>query len=233
MLKAILFDDHEVCLDDASLIFGDNWREFNGLYSAYQPEIAEWIAERSEAWDQPVLFDVGASTGVCSLLPAILPRLKVLAFEPNQMLFQVLLVNVDLNAIRANVQARAVALGNRPHWATLTAPGNPGQYGLGLVGGTPSRAIMLPLARVAVMTLDSVRDIVPTIIKIDVEGAELEVLRGGYQLLERHHPDLVLEVDPRNTAQFGHKPEDVLNAVQSFGYRWDWLNKDNIIAWAT
>jgi FkbM family methyltransferase len=62
-------------------------------------------------------------------------------------------------------------------------------------------------------------------LKCDIEGAELAALRGGEELLRRHAPTLLLEVDPRFLEGYGLAPGDVFAYLEGLGYgsphRWD------------
>jgi len=53
------------------------------------------------------------------------------------------------------------------------------------------------------------------LIKIDVEGAELEVLKGSLNLLEKHKPVLLVEV---HHAELGRKSEEVYRILEQYGY---------------
>jgi len=59
----------------------------------------------------------------------------------------------------------------------------------------------------------------PLLIKCDVEGAELLVLRGALGLLAHHRPDLLLSVHPPALPQHGHSPEDVRAFLERLHYR--------------
>jgi len=56
-------------------------------------------------------------------------------------------------------------------------------------------------------------------IKVDVEGAELEVLRGAMNTLKRFHPKLVVEVDLGQLANFKTTPEDLVAVITGAGYK--------------
>jgi len=56
-------------------------------------------------------------------------------------------------------------------------------------------------------------------IKVDVEGAELEVLRGAMKTLKRFHPKHVVEVDARQLASFKTTPEDLVSVITEAGYK--------------
>ena len=59
---------------------------------------------------------------------------------------------------------------------------------------------------------------VPTVVKIDVDGFELRVLRGGSQCLQRHRPRLWLEMHPGYLQAQGLSDQDVLAMLRGFGY---------------
>jgi hypothetical protein len=61
-------------------------------------------------------------------------------------------------------------------------------------------------------------------IKIDVEGHELEVLRGGTATLAKHRPNLLIEIEQRHSAG---PIEETLKYVASLGYRGEFLDKAN------
>ena len=64
--------------------------------------------------------------------------------------------------------------------------------------------------RVRTLALDSLADRAIGFIKIDVEGYELEVLRGARNLISRHQPNLFVEVHP----QFQLEPDGVVQVVR-------------------
>ena len=55
--------------------------------------------------------------------------------------------------------------------------------------------------------------------KIDVEGAEMKVLRGGENLLREHLPTLFLEVHPKKLRRIGSSAEEVYDLLRDAGYR--------------
>jgi len=57
------------------------------------------------------------------------------------------------------------------------------------------------------------------LVKIDVEGAEMSVLRGMAGTLTRFRPRLIIEIHPKNLESFGTKPADVIGFVEGLGYR--------------
>jgi hypothetical protein len=55
-------------------------------------------------------------------------------------------------------------------------------------------------------------------IKIDVEGYELFVLRGGENIIRKSKPVLLIEINPPTLKRIGLKPRDVIDRLKYHGY---------------
>jgi len=68
------------------------------------------------------------------------------------------------------------------------------------------------------------------VMKLDIEGAELEALRGGSGVLERFHPVVIAEVDAEFLGGFGHTPADLEGFLGSLGYSpWHYRGDDGTL----
>ena len=148
-----------------------------------------------------VFIDVGAHIGRYSFPVARFVGEDgiVVAIEPDPVSFRALLMGVKLNGLR-NVLTLNVALGDREGKATLCQK---------LITATSSiiefnrcrRFVEVPLRR-----LDSIVEDLGLkrvdVIKIDAEGAEIQVLNGGVKTITRFKPFIVVEVRNRNIDQF-------------------------------
>jgi FkbM family methyltransferase len=56
------------------------------------------------------------------------------------------------------------------------------------------------------------------VIKMDVEGAEMDILIGMQEYLKGYHPGLIIEVHLEGLAQFGYTAADLTAFIQTLGY---------------
>ena len=162
-------------------------------------------------------FDVGANVGLYSWeVREVSPHRKILAFEPDPE--NIKLLEKTLNGANfQNVEIYKCALSNQLteisfFQDTLTSA-------TGCVAGKDKPWIEQYLnssaneIRVKTETLDSViiQDMTPSLIKIDVEGHEIEVLQGGRNTLSKAKPLLIIE-------SFPPKQSTVLSLLNELGY---------------
>jgi FkbM family methyltransferase len=153
------------------------------------------------------VLDIGAAAGYYTLLAARLvgPAGSVVAFEPHPNNLRYLRGHVRQNRLK---QVRVLDLAIADQHGTA-------HFGGGSGTGT-SRLQEQGEFEVAVRRLDDLAEehgLAPQHIKIDVEGAELEVLRGGEQLIRKHRPTIFLST---------HGPEvhaACCGLLEKWGYR--------------
>ena len=147
-----------------------------------------------------VCVDVGANAGYHTIAMAHYAGEsgQVYAFEPNGLIFPRLVDNINLNqSLRSTVTCEKLGLSESPGQLKLfqagKADGNAymsAEYNPELWNAGSAEEYELCV----VTTLDSYMAELPVnFLKIDVEGMELEVLRGAKQLLCRDHPIVVYE----------------------------------------
>jgi len=135
-----------------------------------------------------IFVDVGANVGVYSLWASETDGVDVVAFEPSGLAHARAAENVDLNGLSNRVRLLRKAVGGEPGIVRLTT----GQDALNRVAGHG----VAPTEAVEQTTLDAeLGSVVPAVVKIDVEGGELDVLRGARQSILRHRPALIIEVN--------------------------------------
>lgn len=162
----------------------------------YESDVLERIKQLLQKRTSGASIDAGAFIGSHSVYFAQFCGLKpVLAFEANPDTFPLLLHNIRINNLAEVVIPMNKALGATPGYGRIIAGGNTNQ-------GHSSVAIDHETkgASVCVCTIDDEisalvqEGLTISLIKIDVEGAELEVLRGAKRTIRTHRPVLCIEV---------------------------------------
>jgi FkbM family methyltransferase len=155
--------------------------------------------------------DVGCHYGsMLSRMTRLAPRGRHVAFEaiPDKVRF--------LRAKFPDVDIRETALSDRTGEVTFWVnTSQSGFSGLRRHGDGEFKSLSVESARLDdALPLDRRFDLV----KIDVEGAELLVLRGGAEFFRRDRPTVLFECGPDGPAMFGFTPDDLFNEVVGFGY---------------
>jgi FkbM family methyltransferase len=138
--------------------------------------------------------DVGANLGLYAHA-AMLRGMRVVAVEPHPLLARNL-----RRLLRSKVTVIPVALSDRPGQACMYLPSYAGREldARGSLEIAANRGLAQREIVVETTTLDALelRDV--AVIKIDVEGHELSVLRGGRSLIQRYRPALLVEIEERH-----------------------------------
>lgn len=191
-------------------------RFFHYRYRAgelHEPPVSHELVSRLAGAE--VFADVGAHLGYYTCLAgAAYPDLKLFVFEMNHNLVELIERNLKANqidtaeVINNAVADRAKTIGYEAD--SLSAGLSMHQPGEGS-GEVTAKAV----------SLDDVfasRGVMPDVIKIDVQGAELEVLKGAERILRTHRPVLFLEVHPAILPDFGTSPTEIYRYLTSLGY---------------
>ena len=166
---------------------------------------AAWLHDES----QPTVLDVGANVGFVStqlaqMLAARSPT--IYAFEPVPTTFTKLVQSVQTLGLYDRVHPVAAAVLDEPSQVCLSYSLKNSLYAQITPGGLNSR-VGDHLAYAQGITLDgfcSLKGVRPALLKIDVEGSEVAVLRGASHLLSRSdRPAILIEYNPLTLAECG------------------------------
>jgi FkbM family methyltransferase len=196
----------------------ENYGEFSGL----EMDLLAQLCKPGNA-----VIEVGANIGAhtVGLSRLVGPQGRVLAFEPQRLIFQTLCANVALNSL-TNVDCFWAAVGDQEGSIIVPSldPWHEANFGaVSLLDANVGR-------RLPCYTLDRFMELPRVdVVKIDVEGMEAEVLRGGKQVLRKFKPILYVENDRIE------KSEAMIRLIAGFGYRLFWhlpslFNPNNFFA---
>jgi FkbM family methyltransferase len=186
--------------------------------------LTAWETETTSTFFQlaqnaQVVLDIGANTGVYTLLAALAnPNVQVIAFEPVPFIFNHLSHNIHINQLEGRCAARQEAVSNMMNTAQLHVP----------FGDLPSSSSLLNEGfrgyagykiTVPVVTIDSMCEHAD-LVKMDVEGFEPQVLDGMSRLLDTSKPNIIVECNPDGPYK------EIQARLSKYGYRYYHLTRN-------
>jgi len=183
-----------------------------------------------------ICFDIGAEYGLYTYVLSRLagPSGLVHSFEPLPGAARFLSAGIGALGCR-NVRRFAGAVSDRPGTGELSMPRRRGLPVHGRTFLTTGANGLGPnvefasadLVGTRITTVDRVYEHfhLPRVdfMKVDVEGAEPKVIEGAWQVIERHHPALLLEIEDRHLAKYDTTAADLTTRLLDAGYtmhRW-------------
>ncbi len=197
------------------------WSRFRSLvYGTWEPEVTSTIS--SIVKPGMTVIDIGAHIGYYSLLFAkrVGPNGRVFSFEPVPENFALLRKNIQLNEL-SQVQVFPQAVFSDKKEISIAVPDESPNSGEGsVIHRHGARRYLVPA-----ITLDSFcvpSGVRPDILKMDVEGAEYDVLLGAKETISRCRPKLLIELHHFDGNVAAHPVPDLL---AGWSYQIEWIDR--------
>lgn len=195
----------------------DDWHR--GIYyrGEYEPETTRIVRKLLRPGD--VFFDIGANAGYYACLAAGMGA-RVHAFEPNSELIPYLCRSCELNGYQQRMVINPIAVTESDGWVEFHLSPQQGNTGLSsmlalqsLQTGRTLRVRGMSLDTYCrIHNLDSIK-----LIKLDVEGGEISVLRGAERTLREVRPEAII-CEVGGFESEGYRPGDVVELLRDAGY---------------
>ncbi|PKN32949.1 MAG: hypothetical protein CVU61_15735 [Deltaproteobacteria bacterium HGW-Deltaproteobacteria-19] len=179
-------------------------------------------------------FDIGANQGFYTMIGArqVGQSGLVVAFEPVPSVMRKLRRNIDLNGYH-HVKAEQFAVSRiegsvdmhvcREGFESLSSLREPAEDVL----------VKQEILRVSLIPLDDYVEKVRIgridLVKIDVEGGELDVLAGGSRLWEHGRPVVLCEIEDKRTNKWHYRASRIIEFLEGYGYRWFEVGTDGTL----
>lgn len=214
--------------------------DWTGYETASFREITRWL----DAHPGPVRFiDIGSSVGVVSsFVLQTHSAAEVLAFESDATSLRAMDAVVPRSA--RHRLTRILGLLGDTHVSGQSLPEATAATPARLPRISPGQAVLrscyvcldgdalheVPRHRLDALCAD-LSPATPTLLKCDVEGAELLVLQGALQTLRRLRPTLLLSVHPKLLPRFGHDARQIAALLGAEGFTWRKFDEDHEEHW--
>ena len=169
------------------------------LEGVYELEVQNLI----ERFCRPgvTFFDVGSNFGYHSML-AMRYGAQAFAFEPDSTIADNLLLHTKLNGFRDRIRLERLAVFSHSGEILLHPVDDRTPHGNAHVYAPESTVAGAVRARCITLDDFAASNPAPGIVKIDVEGAESEVLKGAERIFQSHRPLLICEVHDAENEEF-------------------------------
>ncbi len=174
----------------------------------------EWAFLQQFVGENDVVIDVGANIGThtVNFAKAVGPSGRVVAIEPQPVIFQTLCANLALNSL-TNTDAAHCGCGKSTGVVRIPPYNYSVEGNFGGISLTDSANGVV----VEVRKLDELFHLPRLkLVKIDVEGMEANVINGARRIIETFHPILYVENDRRD------RSKDLIELIANLGYRMWW-----------
>ncbi len=194
-------------------------RYINYFPSDYEKENFDFLKKHVNEGD--IVLDIGAHIGLFSVIASRLtgPTGKVFAFEPSGVTHSLLNKTISINGI-SNIISVNAAVGAAPGEITFYVSPVKGDNSNSLVSYKTDRELIPEIVKLysvdAFVEEKGLKEI--RFMKIDVEGAEYDALRGAERTLREIKPVCTLGIHPEAVQAKGDRLGDIYDFVQSCGY---------------
>ena len=199
----------------------------------YEKELQSLSSELIRDFTDGIVIDIGANLGSYIVpLAKQHPHLQFEAFETQRIIYYQLCANTFLNRL-SNVYAHNVGISNETRITSYVLPNYSEETNIGAFSidfdtrlkdyEVKSEGVT---ERMAIINLDSMMYEKVRLIKIDVEGHELQVLQGAeHTLRENNYPPIIFEAW---TWKFPEKRKAVFDHLENLGYKITQIGQNNL-----
>jgi len=187
------------------------FRYFTDLDAEMVQEMQSFIKLTQE---KTCLLDIGSAQGIFSLVFTSRPNTVAFAIEPYYQAYEKICYHQKINP-HSDIRPFQLAMGASDGKLNMG-------YEAGHLVAVPTANLSIEEATILDMvTVDSFvfeHNIVPDVIKIDVEGFELEALKGAVGLLSQYSPIIFLEVHPNHLLKNNQNAVCLINFINQLNY---------------
>lgn len=185
-------------------------------FSEKEPETLNWIEQMSE---KSIFWDIGANVGLYSIYAAKLRNCEVYAFEPSVFNLEVLSKNIFLNKLTDNITTITLPLTdyikkNKMNMSSIELGGALSSFGENYGHDGKILKNIFQFSTIGISADDALTTLKipnPDFLKIDVDGIEELILKGGHEIL-KNTISVLVEVNDQFTKQKNNVEKILINS---------------------
>ena len=180
----------------------EQWREkgYPHMQDKCLKQFVKWCEKNNKKFS--LILDIGAWCGTWSMAMQKYAD-QIYCYEPNKIHFECLIKNLKTFQ---HIKLHNHAVGNRDGKIKLTSE-----------TATQNTRVLLEEGETVILKLDSMDIHNPDMLKIDVEGLEMEVLKGGHKLLE--NIEFVMIELNNNSKKYGSSNKLIQKHMKNLGFK--------------
>lgn len=182
----------------------------------HEPPVSQELIARLKG--AKVFADVGAHLGYYGCIAGtVYPDLKLFLFEMNHNLVELIERNLAANKLDSAIVVNQAVSDRRKQISYADGSVDAG-LSMTDAGDHSGDEGAVTAEAVSLDEFFGEKGVDPDVIKIDVQGAEMEALQGARKIIERRHPVIFLEVHPKLVGSFGVSVPDIYRFLTNNGY---------------
>jgi len=223
------FKSKQVDVEGMSLKVPSDMSWCFGADGYYEKNVTYWLRRIGAGQSNATFYDIGANIGFYVLLMSRYVQ-SIVAFEPVSKTYKTLTENIRDNKIE-NVFPYNCGLSDKSGDLAISlynSSGNNSLYNRTVPPGHGLKKIgsqVISLVQLDRFVLSKMLPM-PTMMKIDIEGAELSALRGASRILTEGQPVIFMELSENTCADAGYSPNDLVKYLTQYGYQFMSLPED-------
>jgi len=208
-------NNYPVLMD--SIFIKSNWENWGSGHNNGFSELMK------RSLNKDIIFDIGSHIGLCALPISIYSDVKrVYAFEPNLINRKYLLKHIEYNNIN-NIDVYDLVVGDRDLddieiYSPRYVSGLSSILDVNKVRRNKLSLIKSTHEQISIDSFCNKKNIFPSLIKIDVEGAEVRVLRGSKTILKNYKPEVILSIHPEHIRYLGDRIDEIFEICNEVNY---------------
>jgi len=198
-------------IEDTQLMISKDLNGASTNYFTYLADFEEMMFLLHSLSENDWFLDIGSNVGTWVVLASGVMECKSIAIEPVKETYHKLIKNINLNNIQSKVHTNNIALGAVESEVNISRS-----------RGALNRILDSKQSDIELVHQKTLDDITieksPAIIKIDVEGYEMQILKGGKRTLSNPELQSIIIELKGNALKYGSSDEEIHHILTEYGF---------------